>query len=357
MALFDAAPEEIRKTRNQRKDSSVLRGMERTSESIEPTEVIYSTLGEMLKERYIDGEVDDEDLLLEQTPVPKLPVRRRRQPLASISGNTSRAGRRSTKVKGRTRSPKAKPLPPPVSERHSQITSSPSKRTSVDTPLHYSPTPEERLEFKRAVGNLTTKKRVTGFTVFKDGRNNQPSYTLPVQPAYNDTPVKNPFIAHQNVSGLQQLSFVTAPWLQPQHQQNLLSDYRYFSADTAPKPLPIRGHGKEDIPWMSADNHDAGRAQANPLGWALDPQPQPLTYISGGQHSYLGYGDFGGFGHIDDPFASRRNPLSLATGQFDGTHESATLPRTPNKRPVSPDGTEPETEAAHYDQSIFTTSE
>lgn len=89
MDIFDSATEEMRKKRNQKKDGTILKQMEKTSESVEPTEMVFSPSGTLRKERLISGMVDDSSPLKGETPIPKRRVTRpRRPPLARSNPNT-----------------------------------------------------------------------------------------------------------------------------------------------------------------------------------------------------------------------------------------------------------------------------
>ena len=80
MDLFDAATEQMRRKRNQKKDASVLKQMEKASEDVEPTEMVFSPFGTLRRERFIDGNVDETDLLPGETPLPKTRPPRRKRP-------------------------------------------------------------------------------------------------------------------------------------------------------------------------------------------------------------------------------------------------------------------------------------
>jgi len=71
MDIFDSATHQMRRKRNQKKDSTVLKLMEITSALVEPTEQIFSLEGELLKERVISGNVDEDSPLKGETPIPK----------------------------------------------------------------------------------------------------------------------------------------------------------------------------------------------------------------------------------------------------------------------------------------------
>lgn len=53
MGLFDAADDAQKRKRNQRKDDSIVRQMEETSSGIEPTECVWTEIGEFQRSRNI----------------------------------------------------------------------------------------------------------------------------------------------------------------------------------------------------------------------------------------------------------------------------------------------------------------
>ena len=55
MDLFDSATPEMKRMRNQRKDSNVLAGMRATSSNVEPAEISYHANGEFRGSRDIFG--------------------------------------------------------------------------------------------------------------------------------------------------------------------------------------------------------------------------------------------------------------------------------------------------------------
>jgi hypothetical protein len=75
MDCFDAATEDMRRRRNQKKDGTVLKQMEITSMIIEPSELIFSPSGKFVRERIITGNVEEDTPLKGETP-----IARRRQP-------------------------------------------------------------------------------------------------------------------------------------------------------------------------------------------------------------------------------------------------------------------------------------
>lgn len=88
MDIFDSATEQMRRKRNQKKDGTILKQMEKTSENVEPTELVFSPGGTLRKERPISGMVEDSSPLKGETPIPKKRVSRpRRPPLSQFNAN------------------------------------------------------------------------------------------------------------------------------------------------------------------------------------------------------------------------------------------------------------------------------
>jgi len=61
MNLFDSATPEMKRMRNQRKDSNVMRQMKARSAEIEPAEISYFADGEFRASRDIFGPLSDEE--------------------------------------------------------------------------------------------------------------------------------------------------------------------------------------------------------------------------------------------------------------------------------------------------------
>ncbi|RFU73773.1 hypothetical protein TARUN_8473 [Trichoderma arundinaceum] len=96
MGKMDLANEDMKRTRNQRTPKSVIEKMRRTSEGIEPTQVVMTAAFEVerIKDVYDSSSpVPDQE---EVTPPKKVakPRRKRGEPLAEISANIPRGGNR-----------------------------------------------------------------------------------------------------------------------------------------------------------------------------------------------------------------------------------------------------------------------
>jgi hypothetical protein len=95
MDIFDSATVQMRRRRNQKKDSGVLKTMEQTSLLVEPTEQVYSPHGTLLTEREITGNVEEHSPLKGETPIPKRGLARTRSTrLTKADPNVPRAADR-----------------------------------------------------------------------------------------------------------------------------------------------------------------------------------------------------------------------------------------------------------------------
>lgn len=71
MDVFDAATEKMRRTRNQKKDGTILKQLENTSRLVQPTEQIFTPTGDFVKSRVISGNADDDSPVEGESPIPK----------------------------------------------------------------------------------------------------------------------------------------------------------------------------------------------------------------------------------------------------------------------------------------------
>ncbi|PWY77229.1 hypothetical protein BO94DRAFT_604402 [Aspergillus sclerotioniger CBS 115572] len=102
MDIFDSATEQMRRRRNQKKDESILKMMEKTSLCVEPTELVFSPTGILRKQRVISGNVEDSSPLKGETPIPKRRANRPKRILSQVDPNIHRGqdrkrNRRTTK--------------------------------------------------------------------------------------------------------------------------------------------------------------------------------------------------------------------------------------------------------------------
>jgi hypothetical protein len=97
MDIFDSATPEMRRKRNQKKDSSVVEQLELNSQEVEATELIFTPSGSFKRQRRISSSVyddDDETLIKTESPRPVLT----RPVLAKMDANVPRRSRQSART-------------------------------------------------------------------------------------------------------------------------------------------------------------------------------------------------------------------------------------------------------------------
>ncbi|KIW17728.1 hypothetical protein PV08_04923 [Exophiala spinifera] len=315
MDLFDAATEEMKRKRNQKKDGSVVRHMQRLAALVEPTEVVYSPSGNMMKARHIDDLEDTSSLIDGESPIPKTKqVRpRKRQPLKEKDTNAPRLVKRksrNTPLKKRARQALDQSIPPlpylPSSSTGESYTLGPGFLQMED----------DEEDWKPMVGNGSRKKRSSQFTIFDDG---SPGYG-PATPAdQRRNPFQVPPPPYLN-SERPQLPTISASWLQPQHQAGaqyagLYSVCRPMSRDS--QDFYDTGRGKENALPFAGLQSDYRTMTTNPLSWKSpvrdgitlpNPPGSPLSNI---------FGVFPLEALHEDPFVSTKNPLADALEHFE----------------------------------------
>ncbi|RMZ89245.1 hypothetical protein DV736_g3527, partial [Chaetothyriales sp. CBS 134916] len=303
MALFDAATPDEQRRRNQKKDGSVLRRMERLSRMVNPQEAVYSPNLSLQKQRHID-DLDELSSLVEgEEPAPKPKARLRKKPLARVSANVPRLGKR--KAKGlSTRNQRHSEMPlglPGIAHLASSST-----QASYGFQGDYSPTADENMEFRLAIGNMSLHKRPGNYAIFNDQES--PTRNLNRYSAF--APMQSLNSSYGPPSMQPRLSFNSAPWLQPQHQNPI-----YFSnphpaqrpVQPAYQPLHDVGLGREIAAPMTEIASSNGYQIANPLVWK---SPQATLNSHSSDASFGSFsGCFASTSTLPDPFGYSRNPL------------------------------------------------
>ena len=371
MHLFDAATAEMRRRRNQKKDGSTLMQMERTSKSVQPTEVIYSEGWTSTKQRPITGMVEDSSPLKGESPLPKKPVRRKRPALAEVSVNLLRNTRKPVKLEHPHGTYVRRGLDYLTNQSSPSLPSS-SNGTSEAAKSRFSPTEDETMEFKLTVGDLVNRKKGGSFTIFQDKGNTDSTQLLSAIAGQRERAYPH-FASRQMQSHLPQattqIPFTTPSWLQPQYQQVQSYQNMYvhqgFGNPAYYAPQQV-GPGKENVdPWFVRTGQVEQRT--NPLGWNHHPTMVQNPYQAYNSFGYNGQNGFSGLPSQDDVFGYSANPLSAAYQTLQDhpespfkTSETADLPAKPSeakKGSISPDGTISERSGHDYDQSVFTTTE
>jgi hypothetical protein len=196
MDLFDSATPEMKRMRNQRKDTSVLEQMMATSTGVEPTEIVYHPNGQVSHSRDIFGPLSTENspvscyrhpltiptmLLISsqnqiQDPTPKKRKSRKTAALLDVSVNAPRI--RAPRPRKNTASQTPLKCPSAALGNHGLPAHS-FIQGSIPNPLanfgeRYAPTSEEDVEFRMTIGGMTKKR---AFGIFQDAPEVSPGWT------------------------------------------------------------------------------------------------------------------------------------------------------------------------------------
>ncbi|KIV94402.1 hypothetical protein PV10_02171 [Exophiala mesophila] len=312
MDLFDAATDDMKRMRNQKKDGSVLRKMERLSALVQPTEAVYSETGELRKERHLDDLEDDSSLIEGETPVPKAKsVRtRKRQPLEVKDENVPRLVRRKTTNRSRVSRSKADQvlsgLPP--------LPSLPSSSTleSLTVGSRFLPTEDTDFDIKPILSSTSSRRRPSQFAIFNDG---SPSRGLSLPSMHERNPL---YSAQSSFLGgpRPQLSTLTAGWLQPQHHPSMQHPNVY----NAYRPANIGQFAEaEKESAMTLEETGSVLRATNPLTWRSPlRETQGIVIASDSPFAnFLSF--FPSVSDIEDPFVATKNPLTEAISQAEGS--------------------------------------
>lgn len=332
MDLFDAATEEMKRVRNQKKDGSVLRRMEKLAALVEPTEVVYSPGGNVKKARHIDDLEDASSLIDGESPLPKLkqPRARKRQPLAERDTNAPRLVKRKAKIdapKAHTELSFAHTLPP--------LPYLPSSSTgdSIGLGSRYLPTEDDDDDFKPPLEVFAPRKRQVQFTILGDG---SPNYGSNLSMEEGRNPLQAALPVYGNTS-LQQVPKASASWLQPHYQSAL----QYTNPYTSYRPVAREyqgyyeaGIGNENVAPLADPPSSFRLASSNPLSWRSPVRPSTSSRLLPDSPFGNLFGLFAGGGQSDDPFVTANNPLAEALEHLEGDKEPVTV----KERPRSPVG-------------------
>ena len=306
MALFDAATSDMRRKRNQKKDGSVLRKMERLATLVQPFEAVYSPTGELKKARHIDDLEDASSLIEGETPIPKSKQTRSRKrvPLAEKNPNPPRLVKRKLKTEESMTAMEQSGNDLP------SLPYLPSSSTieSYSLGVRFLPSEDEDVLSKPRMSPLVNSRRPAAFKIFADG-----------SPAYNG---KGSTIGAGNgISGNQrpQLSASAAQWLQPQHQNALQYTNPYPSQPHLHREYSEFLHDapqKENVMPLTTTTARLGVHTANPLSWRspLRDSHEIGLGTESAFENFLGF--FPTPTQTDDPFVVTRNPFAQALPHF-----------------------------------------
>ena len=340
MSIFDAAPEEMKRKRNQKKDGSLLKQMEKTSEIVEPREVIFTPEGKLAKVRQITGMVDDSSPLPGETPIPKKKMSRaKRPPLAPIDRNLPRRPKRESRA---TKKPSPRDDDPFARDnsRSQKRNHMSSRQSSFNQSSHFSPTEDENREFRLTVGGL--RPRSGGFANYKDHNDFQhglSDYRIPPS-SYSPGHAAKPELGLLNIPA----------WLRPS-----LSESRFYGILSPEKPEIARARlasTYDSTIGRAYGDHFPNQYHTNmsqsAFGW--DGAPSPLHEYGSTQDNQsarpMVSANYSTLPSAHDMNGYGINPLSLAFQQLQQPIDHMAVPSDTNERlnsqhglMVSPNGT------------------
>jgi hypothetical protein len=311
MDIFDSATEQMRRKRNQKKDGTILKQMERTSENIQPTELVFSPGGTLRKERRISGMVEDSSPIKGETPIPKRRVTRPRcVPLSQSNLNTLNLRAQARKHGKQGNGGPPQPLDELPKQTLPLLESSPFHRQFSYFSSRY---PSSDDEFRLTLVGSDQKSR-RGFAVFRDDKEHLQS-TFRDGLSYEEEVTVNR-LANLVHDGKQHSgSFTNAHSFPQYHQPQSFNNYQLslsspfpFSGFTA---IPQYPTGKENIePILTQTGRvDTYARQSDWDGqhhFAAECRHATQYLYGAGLHA-----GFGGFGE-SDAFGYSCNPLSYS---------------------------------------------
>lgn len=297
MDLFDSATEQMRKKRNQKKDGTMLKRMEKNSEDIEPTELVFSPGGTLRKQRLISGMVEDSSPLKGETPIPKRRlVRPKRVPLARTDPNTFNPaghGGRTGKLETNGQSRALEEL----SRQTLPLIESPTMDRSLRYfDSRYSPMGDGNSDFRLTFGGFDQKKQKRGFAVFND---EEPEARAPER----RHPRGSPFASFLNPNSLSK------------HHQPQASNGSLPKAYSSHQLLGFNPPylGKENIePIMSSNGRIdpvSGNGDWSNALQASDAEYRPQYFFGASPHEFGTFAENDMAGFSNNPLSYSMNPM------------------------------------------------
>lgn len=306
MDLFDSATEQMRKKRNQKKDGKTLKRMEKNSEDIEPTELVFSPGGTLRKQRLISGMVDDSSPLKGETPIPKRRlVRPKRVPLARADPNTFNPTGHGGRIGKVESNGQARTLEELSRETLPLIESPTMDRSLRYFDSRYSPIGDESSDFRLTFGGFDQKKQKRGFAVFSD---DEPGLRASDRRHHRE----NPFGSFLNPNSLSQHH-------QPQASNGFVpSAPKGYSSHQLPGVNPPY-LGKENIEPIMTANGSTGPVSGNDA-WANShhasgAEYRPQYFFGASPHEFGAFAENDMVGYSANPLSYSMNPMQSLRDQ------------------------------------------
>ena len=224
MDIFDSATPEMRRKRNQKKDTSVLEQLEQNSQEVEPNELVFTPSGSFKRQRRISHLLDEESSPIKISPIKRRP---RRPVLGDLDINCP--GLPRLRSHGR----------------HASLFASSENAIIED---------EEEEDFKLTYGQPFGSKKKRPFDIFQDKTEDQVSFDHPAP-----------------------LNFLTSEFRVPENQSfqlGLNTNHNTFSNIVNPGP-DVKPNTNNLFPFDDKENFDLSQFQ---YGYNFSNNTSTSTY-------------------------------------------------------------------------------
>ncbi|KKZ65818.1 hypothetical protein EMCG_01203 [[Emmonsia] crescens] len=353
MDIFDSATEQMRKKRNQKKDISILKQMEKTSENVEATELVFSPGGTLRRERPISGEVDDSSPLTGETPIPKRVPRPRRRPLAQSSTNLFNLRGQRRKITKADRRRHTDSLEELSRQALPLLDGSPTSRPLQYFGNHYAAGDED---FKLTFTDYEQKPR-RGFAIFSENKEQVQSAFRNAMSREEDTATNAANVGRDVKPSLGTFTGSRSLF----HPSGASSNYQFHTSKsythTRPPAMLEYTVGKENVePIMNSDGRvDIDAGYGNWTGQqAVEEGRYSAHYFygSGSQQSFGAFAENEAFGYSCNPLSFSYSQTQPCDGLNDATPRShdtiAAHEKAKKSGAASPDGTVSDVDREEY---------
>ncbi|PGH11467.1 hypothetical protein AJ79_04842 [Helicocarpus griseus UAMH5409] len=342
MDIFDSATEQMRKKRNQKKDGSILLQMEKTSEKVEATELVFSPGGTLRRERPIGLLEDLSSPLHGETPIPKQRITRPRRPVLAGTDpnlfNLRGQRRKPAKTANRRHTVSLEEL---SRQTLPLLEGSPSSRSLQYFGNHYAAADED---FRLTYNDIDQKPR-GGFAIFDDNKDqlhsalrealareeeavaNAAGIGRDAKPHYGTFTEARPLLHQHGIPNNYQLHDTKAFTQSRSSEYSMGKENMEPMLNSAGQMETHAGHGS----WSGQHGVDGGQYSAH------------YFYGSGPQHGFGAFAENDAFGYSCNPLSYSYPHIQPRDGLNSATPRSHDTPAANEKaktnRVVSPDGT------------------
>lgn len=253
MDVFDAASDVMKRQRNQKKDASTFKAMEKASCATEPNEMVFSPSGTLRREREITGFVEEEDLLPGEWAIPKHRRERRDRRDRPNRESTVHSGQGSQRIALSVTDPNRSVLGSRIVKREHQLkkqfaenrgrreyalrsTSLRNRNQGLSHGHSYSAN-DDNIDLQLSVGT-TTRSRASRINIFKDD-DSAAADTKPNSPAPDIVENKTPRGEQPNLLHHQRTGDAVHSLLTPSDPAILPTGSQHYSHNRASAPREL----------------------------------------------------------------------------------------------------------------------